>query len=164
MYEPRYINTPQDAVHLVEDFLAYSDREKVVAICLDVKNQPTAISTISMGTLHSSLVHPREVFKAAILSNAAGFILAHNHPSGELTPSSDDISVTERIKKAGELLGIDLLDHIIVGDGSGTPVFGTGANVGRRMTMFGSNRYITKGINHELPMELTIFCGLGLMH
>ena len=117
MYEPRYINTPQDAVHLVEDFLAYSDREKVVAICLDVKNQPTAISTISMGTLHSSLVHPREVFKAAILSNAAGFILAHNHPSGELTPSSDDISVTERIKKAGELLGIDLLDHIIVGDG-----------------------------------------------
>ena len=56
MYEPRYINTPQDAVHLVEDFLAYSDREKVVAICLDVKNQPTAISTISMGTLHSSLV------------------------------------------------------------------------------------------------------------
>lgn len=119
MYEPpRYVNTPpQDAARLVEEFLVYSDREKVVAICLDVKNQPTAISTISMGTLHSSLVHPREVFKAAILSNAAGFILAHNHPSGELTPSKDDISVTERIKKAGELLGIDLLDHIIVGDG-----------------------------------------------
>jgi DNA repair protein RadC len=70
-----------------------------------------------MGTLHSSLVHPREVFKAAILSNAAGFILAHNHPSGELTPSKDDIAVTERIKEAGDLLGIDLLDHIIVGDG-----------------------------------------------
>jgi DNA repair protein RadC len=117
MYEPRYINTPQDAAHLVEEFLAYSDREKVVAICLDVKNQPTAISTISMGTLHSSLVHPREVFKTAILSNAAGFILAHNHPSGDLTPSKDDLNVTKRLKEAGDLMGIDLLDHIIVGNG-----------------------------------------------
>ena len=117
MYEPRYINTPQDAVHLVEDFLAYSDREKVVAICLDVKNQPTAISTISMGTLNSSLVHPREVFKTAILSNAAGFILAHNHPSGDLTPSKDDMTATKRLQEVGELIGIDLLDHIIVGDG-----------------------------------------------
>ena len=117
MYEPRYVNTPQDAALLVEDFLAYSDREKVVAICLDVKNQPTAISTISMGTLNSSLVHPREVFKTAILSNAAGFILAHNHPSGDLTPSKDDMTATKRLQEVGELIGIDLLDHIIVGDG-----------------------------------------------
>lgn len=117
MYEPRYVNTPQDAARLVEDFLAYSDREKVVAICLDVKNQPTAISTISMGTLNSSLVHPREVFKTAILSNAAGFILAHNHPSGDLTPSKDDMTATKRLQEVGELMGIDLLDHIIVGDG-----------------------------------------------
>ena len=117
MYEPRFVNIPLDAVHLVEDFLAYSDREKVVAICLDVKNQPTAISTISMGTLNSSLVHPREVFKTAILSNAAGFILDHNHPSGDLTPSKDDLNVTKRLKEAGDLMGIDLLDHIIVGDG-----------------------------------------------
>lgn len=84
MYEPRYIRTPQDAAQLVQDFLAYSDREKVVAVCMDVKNQPTSITTISLGTLHSSLVHPREVFKTAILSNAAGFIIAHNHPSGDL--------------------------------------------------------------------------------
>lgn len=117
MYEPRYVNTPQDAARLVEEFLVYSDREKVVAICLDVKNQPTAISTISMGTLNSSLVHPREVFKTAILSNAAGFILAHNHPSGDLTPSKDDMTATKRLQEVGELIGIDLLDHIIVGDG-----------------------------------------------
>ena len=117
MYEPRYVNTPQDAARLVEEFLVYSDREKVVAICLDVKNQPTAISTISMGTLNSSLVHPREVFKTAILSNAAGFILAHNHPSGDLTPSKDDMTATKRLQEVGELMGIDLLDHIIVGDG-----------------------------------------------
>src|SRR5690625_3634717 len=80
MYEPRFVNTPSDAAHLVEDFLAYSDREKVVAICLDIKNQPTAITTISVGTLNSSMVHPRELFKAAILANAAGVIIAHNHP------------------------------------------------------------------------------------
>lgn len=116
MYEPRYVRTPQDAAQLVRDFLAYSDREKVVAVCVDVKNQPTSISTIGLGTLHSSLVHPREVFKAAILSNAAGFILAHNHPSGDLTPSKDDLTVTKRLQEVGDLMGIDLLDHIIMGD------------------------------------------------
>lgn len=116
MYEPRYIRTPQDAAQLVQDFLAYSDREKVVAVCMDVKNQPTSITTISLGTLHSSLVHPREVFKTSILSNAAGFIIAHNHPSGDLTPSKDDLTMTKRLTEAGELMGIDLMDHIIVGD------------------------------------------------
>lgn len=117
LYEPRYVNSPQDAAKLVEEFLAHSDREKVVAVCLDVKHQPTVISTISVGTLNSSLVHPREVFKIAILSNASSIILVHNHPSGDLTPSKDDLVVTERLKESGTLLGIDLLDHIIVGHG-----------------------------------------------
>ena len=117
MYEPRYINTPQDAVHLVEDFLAYSDREKVVAICLDVKNQPTAISTISMGTLNSSLVHPREVFSEAVINSASSIILVHNHPSGETEPSREDIALTNRLDECGKILGIRILDHIIIGDG-----------------------------------------------
>ena len=81
LYKPRYISTPKDAAFLVKDFLAFSDREVVVANYLDTKNQPTAISTISVGTLHSSLDHPREVFKGAVLSKAAGMVIAHNHPS-----------------------------------------------------------------------------------
>ncbi len=113
-YPQRFIRTPQDAARLAQDFLANSDREKVIALCLDTKNQPTSISTISIGTLHSSFVHPREVFKTAILSNSAGFILVHNHPSGDLTPSKDDTSTTRRLEEAGELMGIELLDSLIV--------------------------------------------------
>lgn len=86
---------------------------------MDTKNQPIAINVVSVGTLSSSLVHPREVFKPAILSNSASIILSHNHPSGDCTPSSEDISVTARIKESGKLLGIELLDHIIIGDMDG---------------------------------------------
>jgi len=95
--------------------LSDSDREKIMAICLDSKNQPTCITTVSIGTLTSSTAHPREIFKTAITSNSAGIILAHNHPSGDLSPSRDDITTTERLKEAGDLLGIDLLDHLIIG-------------------------------------------------
>ncbi len=115
LYKPRQINTPQDAESLIRDFLADSDREKIVAICLDSKNQPNCITTVSIGTLTSSAAHPREIFKAAIASNSAGIILAHNHPSGDLSPSREDIKTTERLKEAGDLLGIDLLDHLIIG-------------------------------------------------
>lgn len=115
LYEQRQVNTPDDAARLVEGFLADSDREKIIAICLDTKHQPTAINTVSVGTLNSSLVHPREVFKAAILSNSAAVILAHNHPSGKSEPSEDDIKITKRLMDAGAVLGIDVLDHIIIG-------------------------------------------------
>lgn len=114
-YPKRFLCNPLDAARLAEDFLADSDREKVITICVDVKNQPTSISTISVGTVHSSLVHPREVFKHAILSNASGIIIAHNHPSGDLTPSKNDIDMTERLRQAADIMGIDLLDHLIVG-------------------------------------------------
>ena len=117
LYKPRHINTPQDAATLIRDLLADSDREKIMAICLDSKNQPTCITTVSIGTLTSSTAHPREIFKTAITSNSAGIILAHNHPSGDLSPSRDDIKTTERLKEAGDLLGIDLLDHLIIGQG-----------------------------------------------
>lgn len=117
LYKPRHINTPLDAAALIRDLLADSDREKIMAICLDSKNQPTCITTVSIGTLTSSTAHPREIFKTAITSNSAGIILAHNHPSGDLSPSRDDITTTERLKEAGDLLGIDLLDHLIIGQG-----------------------------------------------
>lgn len=83
-------------------------------LTLDTKNQPTAIHTVSLGTLNSSLVHPREVMKVAILANSASIIIAHNHPSQIATESSHDVEVTKRIADAGKLLGIELLDHLIV--------------------------------------------------
>lgn len=115
MYDERKISSPDNAAKLVGDFLEDADREMMVLLCLDRKSQPTHLQIIAIGTLHSTLVHPREVFKAAILSNSASIILAHNHPSGDPCPSQDDINLTKSIKEAGNLLGIELLDHIIIG-------------------------------------------------
>ena len=114
-YENRKIETPFDAYVLLKSFLEDSDREKLMVICLDTKNQPINICTVSVGTLNSSLVHPREVFKTAILSNSNQIMLAHNHPSGISAPSSEDKAMTSRIKDAGVILGIELIDHIIIG-------------------------------------------------
>ncbi len=119
LYGKRFVHSPQDAAEIIKPFIADLDREQVIALCLDSKNQPTSVSKISLGTLNQSMVHPREVFKTAVLSNAAGIIIGHNHPSGDLTPSKDDLGVTERLKNVGELLGIDLLDHVIVGPNKG---------------------------------------------
>ena len=91
-----------------------SDREKFVALYLDVKNVPNCIEIISIGSLNSSIVTPREVFKSAVMSNSNSIIVAHNHPSGSLEPSKEDVNVTLRLKEAGKILGIQLLDHIIV--------------------------------------------------
>ena len=115
MYDVRKVSSPDDVARLVKDFLEDADREMMVLLCLDRKGQPTHLQIIAIGTLHSTLVHPREVFKAAILSNSASIILAHNHPSGDPCPSQDDIDITKCIKEAGNLLGIELLDHIIIG-------------------------------------------------
>lgn len=109
------INEPKDIAHIIKPLLWEADREHCLVIMLNGKNRITAINTVSIGTLTSSLVHPREVFKPAILTNAASIILAHNHPSGDPTPSEDDLSITTRLKAAGELLGIPVLDHIIIG-------------------------------------------------
>lgn len=91
------------------------DREHVVAIMLDTRHRPTSVTVVSQGTLDSSLVHPREVFKAAILSNAAGIILVHNHPSGDVTPSPEDLAITRRLERAGAIMGIKFVDHVVVG-------------------------------------------------
>ncbi|MCC5910060.1 MAG: DNA repair protein RadC [Clostridiaceae bacterium] len=116
LYSPRKIASPEDSLNLLRQFLENKDREAFIVICLDTKNQPSCIHVCSIGTLNSSLVHPREIFKTAILSNAASIIVAHNHPSGDPTPSSEDVSITRRLKEAGSLLGIQLLDHIIIGE------------------------------------------------
>ena len=120
------VANPEDAANLVREYLDGADRENFVAICLDRKGKPNAIHTVSIGSLHSSVVHPREVFKAAILSNSASIIVAHNHPSGDVTPSHDDITVTNRLKEAGKILGIEVLDHVVVGDDSFYSMQGNG--------------------------------------
>ena len=93
------------------------DREHFVVLLLDIKNKVIGINTVSIGNLDSSIAHPREVFKPAILSNAGSILLAHNHPSGDPTPSREDIEITHRLVNAGNILGINVLDHIIIGDG-----------------------------------------------
>jgi DNA repair protein RadC len=115
LYNVRKLSSPSDAAGLGRKFLDEADREQVIVCCLDNKNQPVSVNIVSMGTVNSSLVHPREVFKTAVLSNAASIILFHNHPSGDPEPSQEDINITERIKEAGKILGIELLDHIIIG-------------------------------------------------
>lgn len=92
------------------------DREVFVVVTLDTKHRPISIQNCTTGTLDSSLVHPREVFKLAIADSAAAIIIAHNHPSGDPTPSRADHAVTDRIKQVGEILGISVLDHIVCGD------------------------------------------------
>ena len=115
LFEVRRISSPTEAAGLGRKFLEETDREQVIVCCLDTKTQPVSVNVVSMGTLNSSLVHPREVFKTAILSNAANIILFHNHPSGDPSPSQEDISITKRIQEAGTLMGIELLDHVIIG-------------------------------------------------
>lgn len=116
LYPERSVKSPEDAYKLAKQFLVEADREYFLVACLDTKNQPTAIHFCHVGSLNSSIVHPREVFKSAILSNSASIIVAHNHPSGDSTPSREDIEVTKRLVEAGKIIGIEVLDHIIVGD------------------------------------------------
>lgn len=114
LYPERNIKSPEDAYKLISKFLGELDREYFLVVCLDTKNQPTAINVCHIGNLNSSIVHPREVLKPAILSNSASIIVAHNHPSGDPTPSREDIEVTKRLKKSGLIIGINLLDHLII--------------------------------------------------
>ncbi|MFH1799109.1 MAG: JAB domain-containing protein [Candidatus Omnitrophota bacterium] len=109
------ITEPKDIYELVKDELKSSDREIFLSVQLNTRNQVLGINIVSVGTLNASMVHPREVFKPAILQNAAGIILVHNHPSENEEPSEDDLTITNKLSDAGKLLDIDVLDHIIVG-------------------------------------------------
>lgn len=112
----RAIVSPSDVAMTFKDFIGESDREYFVVMCLNTKNEPTHLSTVAIGALNKTIIHPREVFKVAILANAAAVIFCHNHPSGNTEPSLQDIEVTNRLYEAGELLGIKVLDHVIIGD------------------------------------------------
>lgn len=111
------IKNPWDCYKILDKYLDGEDRENFIVITLNTKNVINNITTVSVGSLSSAIVNPREVFKTAILSNANSIIIAHNHPSGEVEPSNEDIAITKRLIKCGELLGINVLDHIIVGEG-----------------------------------------------
>jgi DNA repair protein RadC len=111
------ISSPEDVDGLLRGRIANLDRENFVVVLLNTKNEVLGFPTVSVGTLSASLVHPREVFKPAIRASAAGVVLAHNHPSGRVGPSREDREVTRRLKEASEIIGIEVLDHVILGDG-----------------------------------------------
>lgn len=112
--KPLLISDSTDAGKIIAKYLEQEDREHFVILMLDVRNQLLGIHTVSIGILNATIVAPREVFKAAILANAASIILGHNHPSGDLTPSTEDIEVTTKLCEAGQIIGINVLDHVIV--------------------------------------------------
>ena len=110
------ISGPRDAAQALMPTMRYLEREEFRALFLDSRNRLLDVVTISVGTLDSSIVHPREVFRAAIRAGSASLIVAHNHPSGDPTPSPEDLAITRRLCTAGALIGIDVVDHIIIGD------------------------------------------------
>ena len=110
-----YIRSPSDAYHLLEHELRHVKQEHFICLFLNTKNGIIGKETISIGTLNASLVHPREVFRPAIKRASASIICAHNHPSGNLDPSPEDITITKRLVEAGQIIGIEVLDHIIIG-------------------------------------------------
>jgi len=111
------IKSANDVSNLMMEELRYLKKEMFKAILLDTKNQIIKIVDVSVGSLNSSIVHPREVFSEAIKCGCNSIIFVHNHPSGDPTPSTEDIQTTQRLEAAGNILGIKVLDHIVVGDG-----------------------------------------------
>ncbi|MDO8588091.1 MAG: DNA repair protein RadC [Armatimonadota bacterium] len=111
------IRSPQDVAALIAPDLRTEKREHFVAFFLDTRNQVIRRKTISIGGLDASLIHPRELFKEAISCLSASVIVCHNHPSGDPTPSQEDLDITKRLIDAGKIIGIDLLDHVVIGDG-----------------------------------------------
>ncbi len=112
-----YVRGSQDVYVAFRERFEKADREEFLVLLLDGKNKLLGFNLVSLGSLTSSLVHPREVFKPAILANAASILLLHNHPSGDPIPSAEDIAITKRLREVGEIHGIQVLDHVIIGDG-----------------------------------------------
>ncbi len=106
-----------DVAKLLSSTIGNADREHFVAVYLDTRHRVTHVHTVSVGHLSGAQVHPREVFKGAMLANAAALVVGHNHPSGDVNPSPEDRRIHERLRSAGELLGIEVLDAIVVGPG-----------------------------------------------
>jgi DNA repair protein RadC len=110
------IRSPQDVASLLKEELRYLQKEHFIVLFLNTKNFVIGQETLSMGSLNASIVHPREVFRAAIKRSSASIVCAHNHPSGDPTPSAEDIELTQRLVEAGKLIGIEVLDHLVIGD------------------------------------------------
>ena len=119
-YKRKVIKTPEDAASVVMEEMRYLKKEHFRIILLNVKNHLLSVDDVSIGSLSASVVHPREIFRISIKKSASAIILVHNHPSGDPTPSQEDINITRRIFEAGKIVGIDVLDHIIIGDGKFT--------------------------------------------
>lgn len=112
------INSPADIRDLLTKHMEmHLEAEEVfIMVTVDTKHRVTGIFEVARGHLSSCLIHPREVFKRALLMNASKIFVAHNHPSGDVTPSKDDVEITKRLRDAGDILGVSLLDHLIIGD------------------------------------------------
>ena len=108
------INESSDVYKMVKDELVSSDRERFLSVMLTSKNHLIGFETVSVGSISATIITPRDVFKSAILGNAVSIILCHNHPSGNLAPSNNDIEITKHLIEAGELLGVKVLDHLII--------------------------------------------------
>lgn len=113
-FEDRTMSSTGAVANFARDYIGSNDRETLIIIGVNTKSSINFISTVSVGSLNATVATPREVFKSAILANCARLFIAHNHPSYDLTPSETDIDFTRRIQRAGELLGIELVDHLIV--------------------------------------------------
>ena len=114
------IHGPEDAAHFAMPYFKQEQKEHFAILMLNTKNHVLGLQDISVGSLTASVVHPREVFETAIRHHSAAIILLHNHPSGDPTPSDEDISVTKKLVKAGDVMDVQVLDHIILGDGQFT--------------------------------------------
>jgi DNA repair protein RadC len=112
------INKPQDAVEILMEDMRYLKKEHLRVVFLNTKNIVMDVKDLSIGSLSSSVVHPREIYSEAIRKSSSSIIVCHNHPSGDPTPSQEDINITRRLFEVGKLIGIDLLDHLIIGDGN----------------------------------------------
>jgi DNA repair protein RadC len=110
------LRTPADAAPVLAQFIGESDREQFVVALLTIRHRLIGVNVVSVGCLTSSLVHPREVFRPAVLWPCASLVLAHNHPSGDPEPSAEDVALTRRLASAGQLLGIEVLDHLVLGE------------------------------------------------
>lgn len=115
-YATARIVGPEQAAEIAREILP-EDREGFAVLMLNARHQCVSVNLVTIGSLNATIVHPREVFKAAILSNASSIIVVHNHPSGDPEPSAEDLDMTERLKRCGDILGIALLDHVIVAPG-----------------------------------------------
>lgn len=110
------VSSPADVYNLLKERMRYYDREYFTAVLLNTKHHIIGVEIISIGSLNASLVHPRELFKSCIKRSAAALIVAHNHPSGDPTPSAEDREITRRLAEVGKIVGIQVLDHIIIGE------------------------------------------------